>query len=950
MSFVGMAQNASVSVVKEHFFEKTKIPQYIAFDAHSKLKESDLFAFINKRYKTNIEAKLIQTTKDNLGFTHTRYQQQYLGYDVLFGVLNVHSKNGEVVSVNGFVKDDFPTKQISNIYTQKQCLKVALEYVGAEAYKWENEKEEEWLKISTKNRYASYYPKGKLVWYNKNNDRKAPLVLAYEFEIYASKPLYKAKVYIDANTKEVVGENEIIHHIDFPSTANTGYSGTQTITVDFNGVTSRLREVGRGNGIETYDMQNGTAYSSAVDFSINGISWTNGTPQSYLFALDAHWGAEQVYDYYLNVHNRNSIDGNGFKLKSYIHYDVNYANAFWNGLEMTYGDGASGNTPFTSLDIVAHEITHGLTSHTADLVYSNESGALNESFSDIFGASVEWFAKPNQANWLIGDEVGTAFRSLANPNAYSKPDTYQGNYWEFGSWDNGGVHTNSSVQNYWFYLLVNGGSGTNDNNDAYNVTGIGQQKAEKIAFRTLTNYLVNSSTFAEARFYSIQSAMDLYGACSPEVTAVAKAWFAVGVGSDYTQGVSADFVANTTTNCEVPFTVHFSNLSVNGSIYTWDFGDGTTSTAISPSHTYTTVGTYNVVLETNGGACGTDIKIENNYIVIDSSIPCTDMVANSTVYKSSCSGVLYDDGGENGDYTAGQNSYAVITPNSGLPFTLNIDLLDIEQEPNCDYDVLKIYDGTSASGNLVATLCNGSSATTSVNSATGSLFLHFKSDNYVEKQGFKVSWDCNASGNTVISESVCSGTRADSGGEIGDYDNNENSIVIIEPTGATQVSLTFLSFDVEQEANCNYDYVEVYDGNSILSPLIGRYCNGTPPPSSINSTGGALLVKFFSDNTVTKSGFVYYWTCETNGVGVEEQENTSMSIYPNPVSDYLVINAKQNVKMRYQLVDMLGKTCLVQNNYTSGNQIDVSTLAKGTYFLNVYIEGKAQKRTKIIVF
>ena len=146
------------------------------------------------------------------------------------------------------------------------------------------------------------------------------------------------------------------------------------------------------------------------------------------------------------------------------------------------------------------------------------------------------------------------------------------------------VHTNSTVVSHWFYLMATGGSGTNDNNDTYSVTGIGIDKAAAIAYRTNTYYLSVFSDFADARFYSIQAAIDLYGACSPEVFACADAWYGVGVGGVYTGTVTADFTTIAHEFCQAPANVRFYNNSINAANFHWDFGDGTTSTLRDPLH------------------------------------------------------------------------------------------------------------------------------------------------------------------------------------------------------------------------------------------------------------------------------------------------------------------------------------------------------------------------------
>ena len=294
----------------------------------------------------------------------------------------------------------------------------------------------------------------------------------------------------------------------------------------------RLREAGRGNGIFTYDMKNGVAHSLAVDFVDNDNSFASANARA---GVSAHWAAEKTYDYYISQHGRNSFDNAGGRIISYIHYETNYNNAFWDGTRMTFGDGDGVRfQPLVSLDAVGHEFTHGVTQFTAGLIYANESGALNESFSDIFGESIEASMKNADPDWLVGAQIGT-LRSMKNPNSLTDPDTYLGRFWAphannpSSNNDNGGVHSNSGVQNHWFYLLSEGGSGVNDNNDNFTVTGIGIEQAAQIAYRNLTTYLIPHSDYFDVRLASLRSAVDLFGENSPQFKAVNDAWFAVGV-------------------------------------------------------------------------------------------------------------------------------------------------------------------------------------------------------------------------------------------------------------------------------------------------------------------------------------------------------------------------------------------------------------------------------------
>jgi len=157
---------------------------------------------------------------------------------------------------------------------------------------------------------------------------------------------------------------------------------------------------------------------------------------------------------------------------------------------------------------------------------------------------------------LVGEDIGVTLRSMSNPKAYGDPDTYLGTNWATGTGDNGGVHTNSGVQNFWYYLLANGGSGTNDNGDSYNITPLGIFDAGAVAFRNNTVYLWSNSQYADARFYAIQSAIDLFGACSPEVVTTTDAWYAVGVGSRTTVPMVAPSIGISGMEIRIPWPIH----------------------------------------------------------------------------------------------------------------------------------------------------------------------------------------------------------------------------------------------------------------------------------------------------------------------------------------------------------------------------------------------------------
>ncbi len=728
------------------------IPAYVKFLPGKETSIEATFQLLKKVYRINdnYTFNLLNQHTDKLGDDHYRFQQMYMGRPVETGIIIFHTRNDMVYAYNGLVFNSNNQPSSAGI-SQNTAFETAKNHVNANVYKWEIQAEEDHLKDELSDQSATYFPAAELVYIQPSLNKK-DLKLAYKLNIYAHDPVSRADLYVDAISNEIIFENKIIKHIDVPGTATTGYSGVKTITTDSTSANNyRLRETGRGNGIETYDMNQGTSYGAANDFTDSDNNWNNVNANLDQYATDAHWGSEVTYDYYHLEHGRNSIDNAGFALKNYIHYDINYNNAFWDGQRMTFGDGNGfSTTPLVALDISGHEVTHGLTNFTANLIYQGESGALNESFSDIFGTCIENYGRPQNWNWTVGEDIGVTIRSMSNPGSYNDPDTYQGTNWSstaVGAPDNGGVHSNSGVQNYWFYLLTTGGTGVNDNGDSYSVSGQGFTKASEIAFRNLTVYLSVNSSFSDARYYSIQSAIDLFGPCSPEVEATTNAWYAVGVGNAYVNYVLSDFTANDTVFCSAPASVSFQNQSINGTSFIWDFGDGSaTSTNVNPIHNYALQGNYDVKLIVDGGACGTDTLTLSSYIVIDNSLPCV-----------------------------------ITMPDNG----------------------------------------------------------------------------------TAPTQTACSGTLFDSGGNNGNYGNQQDSEITISPVGADSIRLDFTAFSVEQgnTANCNYDYLDVFDGNTNTSPLIGRYCNNNPPPAFVMSSGGSLTLVFHSDQFLTLSGFQLNWQC-----------------------------------------------------------------------------------------
>lgn len=345
-------------------------------------------------------------------------------------------------------------------------------------------------------------------------------------------------VFVNARSARVVTSYENLQEAD--GTGNGMYSGTVSLTTNLNGSVYELKDATRGN--QAVHSANNSTYLPGTLMADADNVWGDSTPDhTQTAAVEAAYAATKTWDYFKNVHGRNGIWNNGVGAKSTVHYSNAYVNAFWNGTQMVYGDGENNDRPLASLDVGGHEMTHGVTENTAGLIYSGESGGLNEATSDILGAAVEFSAgnPADPGDYLIGEKInvfgdGTPLRYMDKPSrdGASKDCWYSG----LGSID---VHYSSGPANHFFYLLAEGSGAKTINGVAYNsptcngstVAGIGRAAAEKIWYRALTAYFTSSTNYAGARTGTLSAATDLYGANSIQYNAVCAAWAAVSVGS-----------------------------------------------------------------------------------------------------------------------------------------------------------------------------------------------------------------------------------------------------------------------------------------------------------------------------------------------------------------------------------------------------------------------------------
>ncbi|MFI6641129.1 M4 family metallopeptidase [Streptomyces sp. NPDC050504] len=477
--------------------------------------------------------------QDRDGTTHTRYERTYAGLPVLGGDLIV--KESKAGKTQGVFKGS--KSVLKGIDTTADIAPKAAETQALGAARAEG----------SKKTAATKAPR-KVVWMASGKP-----TLAFETVVgglqHDGTP-NELHVVTDAATGKKIYEWQAVE----TGTGNTQYSGQVTLGT---APSYTLTDTNRGSH-KTYDLKGGSSGTGTLFQNTTDV-WGNGQPSNRETAgADAHYGAALTWDYYKNVHGRSGIRGDGVGAYSRVHYGNAYVNAFWQDscFCMTYGDGEGNNKPLTSIDVAAHEMTHGVTAATAKLIYSGESGGLNEATSDIFAAAVEFNANNAQdvGDYLVGEKIdingdGTPLRYMDKPSkdGASKDSWYPG----VGNVD---VHYSSGIANHFFYLLsegsgkktINGVNYDSPTSDGLPVTGIGRAKAEQIWFKALATKFGASTNYEQARTGTVAAAKELYGATAPEATAVEHAWAAVAVGSRPGGGTPGGTVFENTTDVQIP--------------------------------------------------------------------------------------------------------------------------------------------------------------------------------------------------------------------------------------------------------------------------------------------------------------------------------------------------------------------------------------------------------------
>jgi len=545
-------------------FSKVSSNGWIKFRQDLSLKSASVFSDHKKSFGFEDEKYEMRETKretDKYGGTHIRLQEHYNSIPILFGDFLLHEKNGQLISGNGKIYTTTKLIPSSPEMSKVKAIDLALAYVKAKKYYWNDTAKENKIKRKYNDPNATYYPKPHLMYYY--NDKMDAFQFCYRIVIQCFDAGKSSEVFIDASTGSIFLLNPLETSTCDPTTVNTVWYGNKTVFTYTDFFTSGwdLEDDCTASTYKVFDYA--TTFNSIFNSSTN--SWTSQRQRSAATSL---WSVRQTRDVYKNFLGRNGHDNHDQNIDIYFDYvwpgndrdNASYHYDQFGDDEINIGCGSTSaiTDDYGALDILAHEFTHGVTQYSAQLVYNREPGALNESFSDVMAEFVENKVLGSN-NWLLAwDRIVSGAnkpaRSCITPKDYDQPDRYGGTNWINATSscsptgpsdpvdnDNCGVHTNSGVQNRMFYLLSMGGNGWTDDSSStipsqtpfnsyqWSVQGIGIDKAGRIAYNALL-YLISSSGYLDSRNAWVAAATNLYGECSQEAIQTGKAWYAVGIG------------------------------------------------------------------------------------------------------------------------------------------------------------------------------------------------------------------------------------------------------------------------------------------------------------------------------------------------------------------------------------------------------------------------------------
>ncbi len=554
--------------------------------------------------KANDQMQVKKEWSDKYGWSHVRFQQYYKGLKVEGGEWSEHWKDCYIEIAHGKLIEDLEINENPTLSSTK-AVNIAMDSIGALEYAWQNEDWEQAIKKDLEDANATYYPEAELlIGHVVGADFiKESYRLTWKFQIRATNPSSLNEVYIDAHTGNILRLKPVGDE-NGPATLLYGY-GTQTIDTKKRWWYHILKANDNGRNIHTKFGSGPDIDPFDGDDNDDNFWWTSNITDgndkwgaNHQRGTTVHWTISESWDYFRDVHGRKGYDNDGEQVRIWADSDNATARRFRDGGREYIEIGTLGGLYLGALDICGHEFTHGMTANLSGLGGANEPGALNESFSDIFGVLIERNTEGALNNWTIAEDApvnirgGTIVRSLANPGAFlapamgtpanganfrsalGLPDTWQGPRWYFGAFDDGGEHINCGVQNRWFNLLSVGG-----NHNGVNIQPIGIDNSADITYYNLSTFIQNGSQYADARQGAINAARTIFGPCSFEEIQTTNAWSACGVGSLFNGPclslVGPDLLCY---NIIFLFEADYSAYDFPGSSFTWTYPHQWTAT------------------------------------------------------------------------------------------------------------------------------------------------------------------------------------------------------------------------------------------------------------------------------------------------------------------------------------------------------------------------------------
>ncbi len=918
-----------------------------ALDIHSSVMEfvkskAHLFNY-NNLY---LELRSNKSYQDDLGFTHLSYYQEFDGLRVWTSDLIFHVNENELKSYNGnyLLCSNFKLKS-KQFHSAEAIEKVKLDLASKGKYRalTENEK--------------------KLVAHDEilfeeiiflNPDRSIEATRAWHISIY--KNIFERwEYFIDANNGTIL-ESYKSTCADGPQTANALDLNNQNRTINtylksgtyFMLDASRTMFMGgtipddAKGAIVTLDLKNAPLASTSNLFFVSSANntWSDKS------AVSAHVNAGLCYEYFKTVHSRNSIDGAGGTIYSVVNVaDDNGGgldNAFWTGKLMCYGNGGTAFKPLAgALDVAAHEMTHGVTENTANLEYKFQSGAINESMSDVFGVALD----PN--DWKLGEDVvklsafpSGALRDIQDPhnggtniNSPGWQPSHMNEYLNLDiSQDNGGVHINSGIPNKAFYNFA---------------VSVGMAKAEKVYYRALANYLTRSSNFIDLRNAVIQSATDLHGQNSSESQSAAAAFDAVGIQGSGGGGGGGSTQTDLNPNPGTEFMlVHDGSIpsADPNSFYIVTNPDNITNNDFHPVATINALnrpsimdnGAVAVFAGTNKIPYALTLSISNPQLTpLDNQNNWDNIAVSKDGNRIALISKFIDTSIYVYDFNSQQLAQYVLYNPTTAPGTVNSDgplyANAIEWDYSGEYLIYDAYNVIKKSNGQNIDYWD-----------VGFINVWNKTSNNFGDGRITKLFSGLPEGISIGNPSISKNSPYIGAFDFLDFNNNQIKII-----------------GVNMETGDNF---EIFNNNTIGYPSYNKNDNAITFTSINNQNGDTVVAKIaLQSNKIAPSGSAiglisqakwssYY----ANGnrvinIGIEMNDPSALNIYPNPFQNNIQVDVEANgiLSANIDVYDMLGSKLKSITINDKTNTINLSDLTQGTYLLRI-INGNKIITKKII--